>query len=114
VVFHTPYHLMKKKFVVAGLCAALLAMWTGCSTPTSKRLNQLELGMTQAKVKKILGDNYIAKASRTDASGALLQLWEYRDTKTDEVYRIFFKDGQLAQWGGQDKLEFPELNLRKQ
>ena len=85
----------------------------GCSTPIAKRLNRLELGMTQAQAKKILGDDYAVKASRTDANGSTLQLWEYRDAKTEEAYAIYFKDGLLAQWGTPAKMDFPELILPK-
>jgi hypothetical protein len=89
----------------------LLLSGAGCSTPIAKRLNRLELGMTQAQVKKILGDDYVVKAARTDVSGATLHLWEFRDKKTEESYAIYFKDGLLAQWGTPAKLDFPELNL---
>lgn len=90
---------------------SLLLMAAGCSTPMAKRLNRLELGMTQAQVKKILGDDYVVKASRTDAKGSTLHLWEFRDKKTEENYCIYFKDGLLAQWGTPAKLDFPELIL---
>lgn len=54
--------------------AFILILGTGCASSFSKRLNRLELGMTAAQTKKILGDNYVVKASRTDASGATLQM----------------------------------------
>lgn len=85
----------------------------GCSSSFSKRLNRLELGMTQPQAKKILGDNYVVKASRTDTNGATLQMWEFRDKKTEEAYHIYFKDGTLAQWGLPSRQDFPELNLPK-
>lgn len=95
-------------------CAAMMAMiLIGCSTPMAKRLNRLELGMTQVQAKKILGDDYVVKASRTDARGSTLQLWEFRDDKTQEAYSLYFKDGLLAQWGTPAKMDFPELNLPK-
>ena len=103
----------KLKFICT-ICFVLLTLiWVGCSTPIAKRLNRLELGMTQAQAKKILGDEYTVKASRTDANGATLQLWEFRDTKTEEAYSVYFKDGLLAQWGTPAKMDFPELNLPK-
>ncbi len=93
--------------------AFILILGTGCASSFSKRLNRLELGMTAAQTKKILGDNYVVKASRTDASGATLQMWEFRDKKTEEAYSIYFKDGFLAQWGLPSRQDFPELNLPK-
>ena len=95
------------------ILALALLSGTGCASSLSKRLNRLELGMTTAQTKKILGDNYVVKASRTDASGATLQMWEFRDKKTEEAYSIYFKDGFLAQWGLPSRQDFPELNLPK-
>ncbi|HNQ74947.1 MAG TPA: hypothetical protein PKN95_15290 [Verrucomicrobiota bacterium] len=102
-----------KVFVFTHAFACLLLLGAGCSTSMSKRLNRLELGMKPAQAKKILGDDYVVKASRTDANGATLQLWEYRDKKTEEAYSIYFKDGFLAQWGIPARQDFPELNLPK-
>jgi hypothetical protein len=104
---------MKKNLVHFGLLAMVLCASFGCSTTTAQKLNRLDLGMSQAQVKKILGDNYIAKASTTDPNGSRLQMWEYTDEKTQDAYRVYFKDGQLAQWGTQSKLDFPELTLPK-
>ncbi len=69
--------------------------------------------MTQPQAKKILGDEYVVKASRTDTNGTVLQMWEFRDKKTEEAYNIYFKDGFLAQWGLPARQDFPELNLPK-
>ena len=104
---------MKTKLLRKIALTAVVVILAGCSTPTSKRLNQLELGMTPTQVKKILRDAYIAKASKADAAGSMLQLWEYRDQKTGEAYRIYFKDGLLAQWGTQGMQDFPDLNVPK-
>ena len=100
--------------IIVSTCTLILTLvaGVGCSS-FSKRLNRLELGMTTAQTKKILGDNYVVKASRTDASGATLQMWEFRDKKTEEAYSIYFKDGFLAQWGLPARQDFPELNLPK-
>jgi hypothetical protein len=104
---------MKTKYILTAAFAVLFTAVLGCSTPIGKRLNRLELGMSQAQAKKILGDDYTVKAARTDANGATLLLWEYRDTKTEESYAIYFKDGLLAQWGTPAKMDFPELILPK-
>lgn len=95
------------------ILALALLSGAGCASSFAKRLNRLELGMTTAQTKKILGDNYVVKASRTDSSGATLQMWEFRDKKTEEAYSIYFKDGFLAQWGIPARQDFPELNLPK-
>lgn len=104
---------MKNRVYTITLLTCVLIGMAGCSTPMAKRLNRLELGMTHAQAKKVLGDDYVVKASRTDASGSTLHLWEFRDPKTEEVYALYFKDGLLAQWGTPAKMDFPELNLPK-
>lgn len=102
---------MKTAKISWGWLLLFLLIGAGCSTPIAKRLNRLELGMTQAQVKKILSDDYVVKAARTDAKGSTLHLWEFHDKKTEENYCVYFKDGLLAQWGTPAKLDFPELNL---
>jgi uncharacterized protein YcfL len=89
--------------------ALVLFLVAGCSSSFSKRLNRLELGMTQPQTKKILGDEYVVKASRVDTNGSTLQLWQFRDEKAEESYNLYFKDGVLAQWGLPAKQDFPEL-----
>ena len=105
--------LTQKNLVPASLLALVLCANFGCSTSTTLKLNRLDLGMSQTQVKKILGNDYIAKASTTDSNGARLQLWEYTDKTTGDTYRVYFKDGQLAQWGTKSNPEFPPLNLPK-
>lgn len=104
---------MKKHLILPGLLAMVLCAGFGCSTSTAQKLNRLDLGMSQAQVKKILGNDYIAKASMTDTNGARLQMWEYTDKKTQDSYRVYFKDGQLAEWGTRGSLDFPTLTLPK-
>jgi hypothetical protein len=105
---------MKTKVIASSCALTLMLMFgAGCAASFSKRLNRLELGMTPAQAKKILGDDYVVKASRTDADGATLQMWEFRDKKTEEAYSIYFKDGFLAQWGIPSRQDFPELHLPK-
>lgn len=77
----------------------------------SQKLNRLDLGMSPAQVKKVLGSDYVAKASTTDTNGFRLQMWEYTDKKTQDSYCIYFKDGQLALWGPRGRVDFPQLNL---
>jgi hypothetical protein len=36
-------------------------------------------------------------------------MWEYTDKKTEEGYQLYFKDGQLAQWGSHGVHDFPEM-----
>lgn len=103
---------MKKHLIYCGLLAVVLSVASGCSTSTAQKLNRLNLGMSPAQVRNVLGNNYVAAASMTDANGSRLQLWEYTDKKTQEVYRVYFKDDELARWGT-GRMDFPELNLPK-
>jgi hypothetical protein len=103
-----------KTTLIATSCALLFAViGVGCSTPMAKKLNRLEIGMNQAQVKKILGADYVVKASKLDADGAALQLWDFHDEDKAETYSLYFKDGILAQWGTPAKMAFAELNLPK-
>jgi hypothetical protein len=103
---------MKKHLLHLTLLAMVLCANFGCTTTTTaQKLNQLNLGMSQTDVTKILGDNYIVGAAMTDTNGARLQMWDYTDKKTQDEYRLYFKDGQLAQWGKKGATDFPMLNL---
>ena len=104
---------MKKHFLNFSILVLVLCATYGCSTSTAQRLNRLDIGMSQVQVKKILGDNYIAQASTVDTNGSRLQLWEYTDQKNKDAYCVYFKDGQLVQWGQKGKLDFPQLNTPK-
>lgn len=105
---------MIKSLVVVACCAVFVAsIGVGCSTAMAKKLNRLEIGMNQAQVKKVLGTDYVVKASKLDAEGAALQLWDFHDEDKAETYSLYFKDGILAQWGTPAKMAFPELNLPK-
>ena len=102
---------MNKLLVRFVTLAVALLVIAGCATRLSRKMNRLELGMTGPQVKKILGDDFIVKAAKTTANGSTLQLWEYTDKKTEATFQLYFKDGQLAQWGSRGQLEFPELTL---
>jgi hypothetical protein len=102
-----------KYLVLSGLLVLILCVSFGCSSSMSQKLNRLDLGMSPAQVKKVLGNDYIAKASTTDTNGLRLQMWEYTDKKTQDAYDIYFKDGVLALWGPRGRVDFPQLNLPK-
>ena len=102
---------MKKHLLRLALMAMVLCANSGCSTTTAHKLNELNLGMSQADVKSILGDDYVVAAATTDTNGARLQLWDYSDKKTQTEYRLYFKDGKLAQWGKKGDTNFPTLTL---
>lgn len=102
---------MKKHLVRLALVAMVLCASFGCSTTTAQKLNELNLGMSQDDVKSILGDNYVVGAATTDTNGARLQMWDYTDKKTQAEYRLYFKDGKLAQWGKKGDTDFPTLTL---
>jgi hypothetical protein len=102
-------HLLRVTLVAMVLCASF-----GCSTTTAQKLNELNLGMSQADVASILGDDYAVQAATIDTNGARLQMWEYTDKKSQAEYRLYFKDGKLAQWGKKGATDFPTLTLPPQ
>jgi hypothetical protein len=103
--------ILKQPSVRIGIITLALCAVIGCATSMSHKLNRLQLGMGPGQVKKILGDDYIIKASKTDTNGSTLQMWQYTDTKTEEHFSLYFKDNQLAQWGTQGRLDFPDLTV---
>ena len=105
---------MKKHLLRLILPAMVLCANFGCSTTTAQRFNELSLGMPQADVANILGDDYIVAGATTDTNGARLQMWDYTDKKTQAEYRLYFKDGKLAQWGQKGATDFPTLTLPSQ
>jgi hypothetical protein len=41
-------------------------------------------------------------------------MWDYTDKKSQAEYRLYFKDGQLAQWGKKGDPAFPTLTVPPQ
>jgi hypothetical protein len=73
-------------------------VFVSCSAPITQRSQKLQQGMTQAQVKQILGTDYVVKATKPNAEGKTISLWEYMDGKGN-IYDLYFKDDSLVQWG---------------
>ena len=73
-------------------------IFVSCSAPITQRSQKLQQGMTQAQVKQILGSDYVVKATKPNAEGKTIALWEYMDG-SGNIYDLYFKDDSLVQWG---------------
>ncbi len=94
---------------------ALLIIFTigisiaGCGNILDK-INRLSVNMNKNEVRALFGTTFAAKASKVDASGNLLDLWEFYDKKTKSTYQIYFLNDKISQWGKSEDLKtFPEL-----
>ncbi len=81
--------------VLFGVVAVFLA---ACSTMT-ENTQKLQLGMSTAQVKDVLGGDYTVKASKYAPDGQPMQVWEFKDQETHDTYWIYFKADRLVQWG---------------
>ena len=100
--------MKKRMFVTLVGILAIVVMLTGCAT--GSKANRLGINMTKDEVRKLLGNKFVAIASKVDADGNVLDLWEYTDEAKKITYRIFFLNDKVSQWGKEEDLaEFPEL-----
>ncbi len=100
---------MKQKFTTLLLVGILAFSLAGCGGIGTK-MNRLSINMTKKDVRGLLGGDFQAKASKVDASGNVLDLWEFYDKKDKVTYQIFFLNGKVSQWGRKSDLKaFPEL-----
>lgn len=105
------------------VCLALVA----CGTPTRK-LNQIQLGMTKQQVQHAMGEPHVARGAIHNRYGQTVEVWEYMLNKPRsgsqiargatftvltfglgagallepgkaEAYWLYFVDSRLARWG---------------
>ncbi|HEY8966167.1 MAG TPA: hypothetical protein VIM58_06980 [Candidatus Methylacidiphilales bacterium] len=84
--------------------AAVALVFASCSAPITQRSQKLQQGMTQAQVKALLGTDYVVKATKPNAEGKTISLWEYMDSNGN-IYDLYFKDDSLVQWGTPSSLK---------
>ncbi len=100
---------MKRLMTLAGI-AILIFSIAGCGGFSTK-MNRLSVNMSKDEVRALFGSNFTAKASKVDANGNVLDLWEFYDEKTKATYQIFFLNDKISQWGKREDLNcFPELH----
>jgi hypothetical protein len=93
-------------FVIIILAVSL----AGCGG-ISQKINRLSISMQKEEVRSLIGNNYAAKASKVDANGNVLEMWEITDPNTKATFQIFFLNDKVAQWGKSEDLKaFPELH----
>ena len=101
---------MKNRLKVLVLTGILAVFLVGCGGVGSK-INRLAIDMHKDEVRSLFGNSFQAKASKVDANGNVLDLWEYYDEKSKTTYQIFFLNDRVSQWGRKEDLKgFPELH----
>lgn len=102
--------IMKSKLLTLVLICALVMSITGCGKIVDK-MSRLSIDMDKDEVKALFGKNFVSKASKVDADGNVLDLWEYDDPKAKATYQIFFLNDKVSQWGKKEALQtFPDLH----
>ena len=101
---------MNKKKLSLLLVAVFALTLSGCGS-MSGRINRLSINMQKEDVRALFGSNFTAKASKVDADGNVMDLWEFYDTKQKKTYQIFFLNDKVSQWGKREDLKaFPDLH----
>jgi len=102
---------MKKKLIAFSVLLFFAVSITGCATMVDK-MNRLSVNMHKDEVRALFGTNFVAKASKVDENGNVLDLWEFYDSKTKSTYQIFFLNDKISQWGKREDLKgFPTLHV---
>jgi outer membrane protein assembly factor BamE (lipoprotein component of BamABCDE complex) len=98
--------LVNKALLVAALLVA--AICSGCRTTPSDHIGQIQLGMDQDQVKKIMGPPFTVRASKLYENNETSQVWEYIapvwslaifSDKYDKTFWVVFENGKVVQWG---------------
>jgi len=101
---------MKTYKLLPCLLIAVIIFTAGCGTLVDK-MNRLSISMHKDEVRALFGTNFVAKASKVDAEGNVLDLWEFYDRKTKATYQIYFLNDKVSQWGERENLKlFPDLH----
>jgi len=101
---------MLKKLTAFLMVAVFLISFAGCAGSPSKRMSRLSINMHKDDVRALFGSTFIARGSKVDNEGNVLELWEYEDPKTKKTYIIYFLNDKVSQWGERDSLKsFPDL-----
>ena len=81
---------MKSQKIFTGLLVLFIAISViGCGNVMEK-LNRLQIKMHKDEVVSLFGTSFIAKASKVDETGNVLDLWEMYDKKSKSTYQIYF------------------------
>ena len=101
---------MNKKMISLLLVTVLALTLSGCGSMTA-RINRLSINMQKEDVRSLFGNNFVAKASKVDPDGNVMDLWEFHDAKQKQTYQIFFLNDKVSQWGKREDLKaFPDLH----
>ena len=101
---------MNKKMVSLLIVIAFVLTLSGCASMTNK-INRLSINMHKDDVRALFGSNFTAKASKVDADGNVMDLWEFYDAKQKKTYQIYLLNDKVSQWGKREDLKaFPDLH----
>ena len=101
---------MRNKMISFFAIITLALSLAGCAG-TGQKINRLSISMHKDEVRSLIGNNFVAKGSKVNAEGNVLDLWEITDPKTKKTYQIFFLNDKVSQWGSSEDLKaFPELH----
>ncbi|RKY37015.1 MAG: hypothetical protein DRP78_02175 [Candidatus Omnitrophota bacterium] len=101
---------MNNKFLSKMFLLFAVFIIAGCAT-VGNGVNRLSINMHKNEVRALLGNNFVAKASKVDTEGNVLDLWEFTNETTHTTYQIFFLNDKVSQWGTREDLKkFPELH----
>jgi hypothetical protein len=92
----------KMRLLKPAFIAIVCLILTSCGT--SKKLNNLSVGMTTEQVKKTVGTNYVLRGSIINKFDQKVEVWEYKLSQPGYVslknyYWLYIVDGKLSQWG---------------
>lgn len=91
------------------LLSGMAVIFLSACASYDKRVNRLELGMTQPQVERLLGNDFTNKAARVEADGTQTRLLEFTHPRTNRTTWVFFRNGRVVQWGSPDSLRtFPQ------
>ncbi|NCD34099.1 MAG: hypothetical protein EOL87_11895 [Spartobacteria bacterium] len=91
-----------KKLTAWLVAFALVLVVSGCSTPPSSKVKNIELGMSQGEVLEQMGEPSTIRAAQIYEDGKVTEIWEYIPamfTMNPRTFLMIFQDGSLVQWG---------------
>ncbi|MCG2710950.1 MAG: hypothetical protein L6416_01245 [Candidatus Omnitrophica bacterium] len=101
---------MNNKMASLLIVTAFTLILSGCAS-TAGKINRLSINMHKDDVRALFGSNFTAKASKVDANGNVMDLWEFYDAKQKQTYQIFLLNDKVSQWGKREDLKaFPDLH----
>lgn len=103
--------MLNKLFIIFSFCCLLLTV-TSCGysvmAKNNENLTKLEVGMTKAEVKRIMGEPLVNEVYNTENAWFYFTQVKWSDGRIthDECTPVFFEDNKLVGWGQQEYKQF--------